>query len=209
VLLLVGLRSAGSDEADGLARGASARGRVATAIGAPALLGIVVLATWQYLVQSGRVSPFLLPYPGAVMRSLWDSLTLGSLGGYVAPTMVEALSGYAVGAACALPLGYGIAHSRLVASTLQPPDHAGDQLHRQAGGLAVDVRASLRPASRSRPLLPEPAAVEAAQVRGQRRERAGRDASIPQCRPVYSIERQLDHYAINICITNRPEADRR
>jgi NitT/TauT family transport system permease protein len=103
-----------------LARGASARGRIATSIGAPALLGIVVLATWQYLVQSGRVSPFLLPYPGAVMRSLWDSLTQGSLGGYVAPTMVEALSGYAVGAACALPLGYGIAHSRLVASTLQP-----------------------------------------------------------------------------------------
>src|SRR5258708_30870415 len=71
------------------ARGASARGRVATSFGAPALLGIVVLATWQYLVQSGRVSPFLLPYPGARMGALYDSLTQVSLGGDVLLKIVE------------------------------------------------------------------------------------------------------------------------
>jgi NitT/TauT family transport system permease protein len=87
---------------------------------APALLGIALLASWQLLVQSGRVSSFLLPYPGAVLESLRATVRQGTLAGYVAPTLVEALAGYGLGALCALPLGYGIAHSRIVASTLQP-----------------------------------------------------------------------------------------
>jgi NitT/TauT family transport system permease protein len=87
---------------------------------APALLGIAAVATWQFLVQSGRVSSFLLPYTATVVQSLWTSLLQGSLAGYVGPTLAESLAGYALGALCALPLGYGIAHSRIVASTLQP-----------------------------------------------------------------------------------------
>jgi NitT/TauT family transport system permease protein len=71
-------------------------------------------------VRTGQVSEFLLPYPQSVLRSLWLALTHGSLVNEVGTTLVEAVAGYALGALSALPLGYGISSSRLLAVTLQP-----------------------------------------------------------------------------------------
>ncbi len=87
---------------------------------APVLLGLVLLAAWQIVVQMGLVSAFLLPAPADVLRSFWGSLSDGSLLHYAKATLTESLLGCALGALVALPLGYAIAHSRLVASAVQP-----------------------------------------------------------------------------------------
>ena len=89
-------------------------------IAAPLLLGVAVLIAWQLAVQTGTVSEFLLPAPGDVWNSFWTSLTTDSLLSYAQTTLIESLGGCALGALVALPLGYAIAHSRLVASAVQP-----------------------------------------------------------------------------------------
>jgi NitT/TauT family transport system permease protein len=86
------------------------------------VLGLLVLALWQLLVQLQLVSDLFLPAPAAVLRSFWYSVTdpYGSLLGYAATTLLESVLGCALGVLVALPLGYGIAHSRLVARASQP-----------------------------------------------------------------------------------------
>ncbi len=87
---------------------------------APVALGMVLLAAWQFLAQSGLVSTFLLPAPADVLRSFWASLTQDALLIYTQVTLIESLAGCALGAVIALPLGYAIMRSRLVASAIQP-----------------------------------------------------------------------------------------
>lgn len=87
---------------------------------APVLLGLALLVAWQIVVQAGLVSAFLLPAPADVLRSFWAALSDGSLLHYARVTLTESLLGCALGALVALPLGYAIAHSRLVASAVQP-----------------------------------------------------------------------------------------
>ncbi|MGO8950655.1 MAG: ABC transporter permease [Ktedonobacterales bacterium] len=86
------------------------------------VIGLVALGAWQLLAQSGAVPALFLPTPAAVLRSFWFSLTSpnNSLVGYAAITLLESLLGCALGAAVAIPLGYGIARSRLVAEAAQP-----------------------------------------------------------------------------------------
>lgn len=86
----------------------------------PLLLGLVTLTIWQFAVQSGAVSPFLLPFPADVVRAFWFSLTDGLLPSYALTTLIESLAGCALGALIALPLGYLIVRSRLIASAVQP-----------------------------------------------------------------------------------------
>lgn len=87
---------------------------------APLALGAVILAVWQVLVQDGIVSDFLLPSPADTIVAFWSGLAGRSLLGYASTTLVESMSGCALGALVALPMGYAIAHSRLVASAIQP-----------------------------------------------------------------------------------------
>ncbi|MEO7001877.1 MAG: ABC transporter permease [Ktedonobacterales bacterium] len=86
----------------------------------PILLGAVLLIGWQLTIQSGVVSPYLLPAPADVARSFWQSLTDGLLLSYALATLGEALSGFAIGAVVALPLGYALAKSRWLAAMLEP-----------------------------------------------------------------------------------------
>ncbi|WIG60542.1 MAG: Hydroxymethylpyrimidine ABC transporter, transmembrane component [Ktedonobacterales bacterium] len=86
----------------------------------PLLLGLVVLAAWQFAVQSGAVSSFLLPFPADVVRAFWFSLTDGLLPSYALTTLIESLAGCVLGALIALPLGYLIVRSRMIASAVQP-----------------------------------------------------------------------------------------
>ncbi len=95
------------------------RHRVSVVV-APVLLGAAMLIAWQLVVQTGTVSEFLLPAPGDVWNSFWESLTANSLLSYAQTTLIESLGGCALGALVALPLGYVITHSRLVASAVQP-----------------------------------------------------------------------------------------
>ena len=87
-----------------------------------AAIGVVALGIWQILAQTGAVLALFLPAPAEVLRSWWLLLISpnDSLAGYAAVTMLESLLGCALGMAVAIPLGYGISHSRLVASAAQP-----------------------------------------------------------------------------------------
>ena len=86
------------------------------------LVGLVSVALWQLLVQTNTVRSLFLPAPATVARSFWFALTdpNGSLLGYAGTTLLESILGCALGALVAIPLGYAIARSRLVAGTVQP-----------------------------------------------------------------------------------------
>jgi NitT/TauT family transport system permease protein len=85
-------------------------------------IGLGVLALWQILAQTGAVPALFLPLPAAVVRAWWYSVIspTDSLVGYAGMTLLESFLGCALGAAVAIPLGYLIAHSRLVAGAAQP-----------------------------------------------------------------------------------------
>ena len=87
---------------------------------APLVLGIALLAVWEGIVLSGLVSPFLLPAPLDVLQAWWTSLTQDALLSYTETTLIESLAGCALAVVVALPLGYVMVRSRLVASAIQP-----------------------------------------------------------------------------------------
>lgn len=86
----------------------------------PVLLGVVLLAAWQFVRSTGMVSAFFLPGPVTVLRGFVQAVEHDSLLGYTRQTLVESLAGSGIGIAVALPLGYLIARSRWSALALQP-----------------------------------------------------------------------------------------
>jgi NitT/TauT family transport system permease protein len=96
---------------------------------APALLlGVAALALWQLVTASGAVSRYFLPAPGDVMRAWLRGVGLSGsstratplLLSYGLTTLVESVAGFLLGTAIAIPLGYGIARSQVLARALQP-----------------------------------------------------------------------------------------
>ena len=109
---------------------------------APLALGALIIAAWQTVTAGGFVSTFLLPEPLTVLRAFWLALTDGCARGNVACvggphaawgalansllvssaaiTLLESVAGCALGVLVALPLGYAVARSRLIASAVQP-----------------------------------------------------------------------------------------
>lgn len=83
-------------------------------------LGALVLLIWQLVAQSGAVSSYLLPAPADVLRSFWQSITDGLLWSYTQTTLIESVTGFVLGTAVALPLGYAVARSQLFSRLLQP-----------------------------------------------------------------------------------------
>lgn len=98
--------------------------RTAGGLGAgmlPALvIGLLLLGLWVALTHFEVVAPYLLPKPLDVAESFWRSLVNGRLWRYTRTTLMEALAGFALGVAVALPCGYLIARSRLFARAIQP-----------------------------------------------------------------------------------------
>jgi NitT/TauT family transport system permease protein len=86
----------------------------------PLVVGLLLLGLWELLVVTGSVRPFLLPAPADVARAFWRALESGLLWRYAQVTLKESLAGFALGSAVALPLGYGIARSRLLARAVEP-----------------------------------------------------------------------------------------
>lgn len=84
------------------------------------LTGAVALLVWQALVWRGAVAPYLLPAPLDVLDAFWRSLESGLLWRYAKPTLVESVLGFLLGALVALPVGYAIARSRIIARALEP-----------------------------------------------------------------------------------------
>lgn len=86
----------------------------------PLVFGLLVLAAWMMVAAAGAVPSFVLPSPIDVAARVVTDARQGMIWGYLAPTLMESLLGSLLAACVAVPLGYVVAHSRLVARTLEP-----------------------------------------------------------------------------------------
>src|SRR6478672_7656263 len=86
----------------------------------PLALALVLLSSWFVITATGRVPDFILPTPRDVFATLVDGLKSGLFLSNALVTIQESLLGFLLGVIIALPLGYAIAKSRLLAATVQP-----------------------------------------------------------------------------------------
>ena len=91
----------------------------------PILLGALLLLAWYSATASGRINSLILPSPADVFSSLVDGISSGLYWEHTLITVQESLFGFLLALVIALPLGYGVAKSRLLAYTLQPYLAAG------------------------------------------------------------------------------------
>ena len=101
--------------------------RLLSAVPALVLAGLILLV-WYMLTTPGHVSSLFLPAPADVFSSLVDGLSSGVMLSNALVTIEESVLGFLLALALALPLGYGLAKSRLLAITLQPYVAAGQAI---------------------------------------------------------------------------------
>jgi NitT/TauT family transport system permease protein len=89
-------------------------------IAPPIILAVFVLVSWYLSTARGGVPKYILPTPGDVLSALLDGLKSGLLLSNTLVTMEESLLGFCLAVIVALPVGYGLAKSRLFAATVQP-----------------------------------------------------------------------------------------
>ena len=94
----------------------------------PLVLAVFLLVSWYVSTATGSVPGFILPPPRDVFVTLADGLRSGLFLSNALVTIQESLLGFLLGVIIALPLGYGIAKSRLFAATLQPYLAAGQAI---------------------------------------------------------------------------------
>lgn len=106
----------------------NATGRILL-IAPPLVLALLLLIGWYISTTTGRVSSLFLPTPGDVLAPLADGLGSGMyLRDALVVTLQESIFGFLLAVAVALPLGYGIAKSRILANTIQPYLSAGQAI---------------------------------------------------------------------------------
>ncbi|HVB62824.1 MAG TPA: ABC transporter permease [Ktedonobacteraceae bacterium] len=91
----------------------------------PIILAIILLVSWYLGTTVGQVSSLILPAPGGVFASLRDGLASGLFLSNAIVTIEESIFGFLLALIVALPLGYGLAKSRLISVAVQPYLAAG------------------------------------------------------------------------------------
>jgi putative riboflavin transport system permease protein len=94
----------------------------------PLVLAVFLLVSWYVGTATGSVPGFILPPPRDVFAALADGLRSGLFLSNALVTIQESLLGFLLGIIIALPLGYGIAKSRLLAAAVQPYLAAGQAI---------------------------------------------------------------------------------
>jgi NitT/TauT family transport system permease protein len=94
----------------------------------PVVLALLLLLGWYVSTTYGHVSNLILPAPADVFASLSDGFSSGWLLSNALVTIQESLLGFLLAVAVALPLGYALAKSRLIAATVQPYLAAGQAI---------------------------------------------------------------------------------
>lgn len=100
----------------------------AFAIIPPFILGTIFLFAWYASTAYGHVSSFVLPAPADVFSALVNGIQSGLYWDNMLVTIQESLLGFLLALAIALPIGYGMAKSRFLASLLQPYLAAGQAI---------------------------------------------------------------------------------
>jgi len=81
---------------------------------------VVFVVGWQATVWIGAYPRFILPGPLDVARRFVEAWLDGTFWPHLVATLAAILTGFAAGAAAALPLGYLLARSRLAGRILSP-----------------------------------------------------------------------------------------
>jgi len=91
----------------------------------PIALAIILLVSWYLGTTVGQVNSLILPAPGDVFASLTNGLASGLFLSNAIVTIEESIFGFLLALIIALPLGYGLAKSRLISVAVQPYLAAG------------------------------------------------------------------------------------
>lgn len=101
----------------------SHRQRALAALGNLALAGatfLVFVGLWEWIVRGFGIAEIVLPAPSTILVALWKSAAGGELWSHLGVTLFEVLSGFAIGAAGGLLLGFMIALSPLAEKIFYP-----------------------------------------------------------------------------------------
>ena len=85
-----------------------------------ALGALAFLVFWKAVIALGNYPAFILPAPEAVAARFVEGWADGTIARHAYWTLLEILSGFVVGAAIALPVGYLLARSPLAERLLSP-----------------------------------------------------------------------------------------
>lgn len=94
----------------------------------PLILALVLLLGWNMSTTYGHVPSLILPAPNDVLASLLTNLSTGMFQANALVTIQESLLGFLLALLVALPVGYGLAKSRLFAAAVQPYLAAGQAI---------------------------------------------------------------------------------
>lgn len=94
----------------------------------PILLALFLLVSWYVSSTFGHINRLYLPAPGDVLSTLTAGMGSGLFLSNALVTIEESVLGFALALVIALPIGYGIAKSRLFAATIQPYLAAGQAI---------------------------------------------------------------------------------
>jgi len=84
----------------------------------PLVLGVAVLAFWEWIVRARAIPPYVLPAPSAIVRALVGNF--GSLMQSLASTLAVTLEGFAAALVAGIALAIAFSQSRLVERALYP-----------------------------------------------------------------------------------------
>jgi NitT/TauT family transport system permease protein len=94
----------------------------------PVALAVFLMVVWYISTATGSVPSLILPAPRDVFAALSDGLQSSLFLSNALVTIQESLLGFLLAVIVALPLGYGLAKSRLFAATVQPYLAAGQAI---------------------------------------------------------------------------------
>ncbi|MBV9692022.1 MAG: ABC transporter permease [Ktedonobacteraceae bacterium] len=94
----------------------------------PYVLGLIIFLSWYTSTTYGHIPSLILPAPADVYAALVDGIQSGVLLINAVVTIQESVLGFLLATVVALPLGYGVAKSRLLANTFQPYLAAGQAI---------------------------------------------------------------------------------
>lgn len=98
------------------------------AIVPPLMLAVLLLLSWYLSTMPGGIPNIIIPAPADVFTSLLNGLSTGIYWSNTLVTLQESVLGFLLAMAIALPLGYGIAKSHLLAAAVQPYLSAGQAI---------------------------------------------------------------------------------
>jgi NitT/TauT family transport system permease protein len=79
---------------------------------------LVILCIWQAVVAIFGLKPYFIPAPTLIARTFWDNA--GTIGDNTVPTVLQAVTGFAIGNALAIVLSIWFVHVRPARRALYP-----------------------------------------------------------------------------------------